>query len=38
MNGEKLEPSRYVEILSGDRMRFGTSLREYVFIKEGEEE
>ena len=32
VNGEKLEPARYVELLEGDVIRFGLSSREYVLL------
>jgi smad nuclear-interacting protein 1 len=32
LNGERIEPRRFVEIRSGDVMRIGHSEREYVFV------
>jgi smad nuclear-interacting protein 1 len=34
LNGEKIDPRRYVEIRSEDIVKFGESTREYVFIKD----
>ena len=32
LNGEKLEPSRYVELMEKDTLKFGDSTREYVLL------
>ena len=34
INGEKVEPARYYELLTGDVVRFGLSSREYVVMNE----
>jgi smad nuclear-interacting protein 1 len=34
LNGEKIDPRRYVEIRTEDMVKFGESTREYVFIKD----
>jgi smad nuclear-interacting protein 1 len=34
LNGEKIDPSRYLEIRTEDMIQFGESTREYVFIKD----
>jgi smad nuclear-interacting protein 1 len=34
LNGERLEPQRYYELLEQDLLKFGNSSREYVLIKE----
>ena len=34
VNGERLEPGRYVELLERDVVRFGLSTREYVLLHE----
>ncbi|OAF67467.1 Pre-mRNA leakage protein 1 [Intoshia linei] len=34
VNDEKIEPQRYVELKSGDVLKFGFSSREYVIMKE----
>lgn len=34
LNGERLEPERYYELLEKDLVRFGNSTREYVLLKE----
>ena len=33
LNGEKIEPARYYELLHKDIIKFGNSTREYVFMK-----
>lgn len=33
LNGEKIEPSRYVELLEKDVIKFGLSERDYVVFK-----
>lgn len=38
INGEKVGPSRYTELLHGDLLQFGLSQREYVMVKEEKEE
>jgi smad nuclear-interacting protein 1 len=32
VNGERLEPQKYYELLHQDAIRFGNSTREYVLI------
>jgi pSer/pThr/pTyr-binding forkhead associated (FHA) protein len=34
LNGERIEASRFYEVLDGDVVKFGASTREYVFIRE----
>jgi smad nuclear-interacting protein 1 len=34
LNGERIESSRYYEILENDMVKFGHSEREYIFLKE----
>ena len=34
LNGERIEPQRYYELLEKDMLRFGNSSREYVLLKE----
>lgn len=34
VNGERIEASRYYELLEQDMIRFGNSTREYVLLKE----
>jgi len=34
LNGERVEPGRFYELLDGDVVKFGASTREYVFIRE----
>jgi hypothetical protein len=34
LNGKRLEPARYTELRSGDVLRFGASVREYVLLPE----
>ncbi|KAA8904414.1 SMAD/FHA domain-containing protein [Sphaerosporella brunnea] len=36
LNGDEIEPRRYVECLKGDLLRFGLSTREYVVMLEDE--
>jgi smad nuclear-interacting protein 1 len=36
LNGERVAPARYVELRSGDNLRFGQSTREYVLVAEDE--
>ena len=33
LNGERMEPQRYYELLEKDLLKFGNSSREYVFLK-----
>lgn len=33
LNGEKIEPSRYYELLSNDVIRFGLSERDYLVFQ-----
>ena len=35
LNGEKIEPQRYVELFEKDVIKFGFSSREYVLMHEG---
>ena len=37
LNGERVEGSRYIQLLHGDVLRFGESSREYVVMHENEE-
>ena len=34
LNGEKIEPRRYYELMEKDTIKFGTSTREYVLLHE----
>ena len=34
LNGKAIEPSRYIEMLEKDVLRFGESTREYVLLSE----
>ena len=36
LNGEKIEDSRYIELRSQDKLKFGYSTREYVFLDTGD--
>jgi len=35
LNGERLEPQRYYELLEKDMLKFGNSSREFILLKEG---
>ena len=35
LNGERLEPQRYYELLEKDMLKFGNSSREYILVREG---
>jgi len=34
LNGRRIDPGRFYELLDGDVVKFGASTREYVFIRE----
>jgi smad nuclear-interacting protein 1 len=33
LNNDKVDPSRYTELLHGDMLKFGLSQREYIMVK-----
>ena len=34
LNGERIEPQRYYQLLEKDTVKFGTSTREYVILND----
>ena len=34
LNGKEVEGRRYIELMTGDTVRFGTSERDYVLLRE----
>ena len=36
LNGEKIESSRYIELLAKDKLNFGTSTRDFILLNADE--